>query len=231
MFRFVYLLFSVLLCSIVAPVAAQNSIDDTQVYGLEPILHNGEVYNYFPGVGVKGHQYFEQKDFIEGTISVRGTTYENVFLNYDILNQQVILKYLDPQGSNRLLAVSKAWLEKFSIGEEQFSVILKFDGQKIIVQTLNEGSIQLHIQWTKKLVADISFVSEYYTFDKKHQTLYISYNNTLQEYKNTKTILALLNPSAQEKVKKYMRLKKIKNRSNSMEQLNELLVYCNQLGL
>jgi hypothetical protein len=195
MFRLFYFSVAILISMNAIPISAQNVPDDNEIYGLNPILFNGKVYNYFPGVGVKGHQYFEQKDFVEGCISIRGTKYEKVLLNYDILNQQVVLQYGDQRGSNRLLSLSKAWLEKFTIADEEFSLIQTSENQseKLIVQTLNHGQLQLHSHWTKKLVADISFVSNNYLFDKKKQTLYLSYKNVLREYKSVKDILSLPN--------------------------------------
>jgi len=231
MYRFCYFFLSLLVFFFYTPILAQNILEDTPIYGLNPILYNGQVYNYFPSAGVKGHQYFEQKDFIEGRISIRGTYYEKVLLNYDILNQQLILKYKDPQGSNRLLMVSKAWMEKFSIADKEFSLIQAAENQKLIVQTLNSGQIQLHLNWTKKLSADISFVSESYTFDKKKQTLYLTYKNNLKEYKSTKDILSFLDVEDQTKVKLFIKQNKFKTKTKAQDQLIKLLNYCNQLEL
>ena len=231
MSRKFYFILSVFVFYIFLPATAQDLKSDISIYGLDPIVYNGKVYNYFPGVGVKGHQYFEQKDFNEGCISIRGAKYENVLINYDILNQDVILKYSDPQGSNRLISVSKAWLKQFSVSNEQFSILDTPEGEKLIVQTLNQGSIQLHIHWTKKLIAVITFIEENYVFDKKNSILFLSYKDNLQEFKSTKDILALLDKDAQQKVKKYLKVNKIKARTNSQDQLIKLLNYCNQLDL
>lgn len=218
-----------LFCLFTSLSIAQNTIDDTEIYGLNPIVYNGEVYNYFPGVGVGGHQYYDQKEFTLGCISIRGTKYENLFLNYDILNQELILKYADQQGANRLLKVSKAWLQKFKIGEEEFSIIVTPENQKLIVQIVNEGPFQLYIYWSKKLVADINFVSERYVFDKRQRTLYLAYKNKLIEYKTTKTIIDILPKPLQEKAKNYMKSNKIRSRTDSLDQIGELIAYCNKL--
>lgn len=231
MLRILFIFFNVYFYVLLSPLSAQEIIDDKAIYGLNPIIHNGQVYNYFPRADVKGHQYFEQNIYVESCISIRGTKYENVLLNYDILNQEVILKYVDPQGSNRLLTVSKAWLKKFNISNEQFLLIDTPKGEKLIVQTLNQGKIQLHKHWTKKLIAVISFVEEHYIFEKRKSTLFISYKNNLQEFKSTKDILALLDDETQQKVKIYLKENKIKARAHSLDQLIGLLNYCNQLDL
>lgn len=231
MFRFSLIFFSLLFYLVGAPLQAQNTVDDIPIYGLNPILYNGQVYTYFPGVGVKGHQYFEQVDFVSGSITIRGIKYENVLLNYDILNQEVVLKYTDIQGSNRLFMVSKAWLEKFSIGTEEFSILDASEAQNMIVQTLNKGAMQLHLYWTKRLIVDISYISKNYVFEKRKQTLFLVYKNNLQEFKSTKDILSLLPQEAHKNVVNYLRKNKIKARTNSLDQLIGLLNYCNQLDL
>mgnify|MGYP000954703277 CR=1 FL=1 len=231
MFRLFYFLSCLFFYSSFSSVVAQNQNNDYQVYGLNPTLYNGKVYNYFPGIGVKGHQYFQTKEFEKGSLSIRSHIYKNVDLNYDILNQEVILKYTDPQGSFRLLTVSKAWLSKFTIGEEEFLFINSPDSSEFIVQKLNSGHLQMYIHWTKRLIANISFVSEHYVFEEKKQTLYLSYNNLFLEYKNAKTILDVLAPSNQEKVKLYMKKQKIKSRTTSVQEIKLLLDFCNQLIL
>ncbi|MCD6179499.1 MAG: hypothetical protein J7K39_06310 [Bacteroidales bacterium] len=227
--RVLYYFLSLFFYVLVIPVSAQELSDDTPIYGLNPILHNGKVYSYFPGDQVKGHQYFKQKAFSKGCVSIRGIKYENILLNYDILNQEVVLQYTDPQGSNRLLAVSKAWLEKFSISNEQFSLINTPDGHKLIVQTLNQGKIQLHNHWTTRIIAEISFVAEHYTFEKKRNTLFISYENKLKKFNSTKDILNLFNNENKLKIKRYLKQNKLKARRNSLNQLIGLINYCNQL--
>jgi hypothetical protein len=209
---------------------AQNYDSENQIYGLNPILYNGKVYDYFLGPNVKGNQYFNNSDFLKGCITLREQKFEDVLLNYDILNQELILKYTDNQESQRLLIVSKAWLGEFSLGNEHFIVFTKPDGEKMIVQEINQGKIRLLRLWTKKLTADLSFGSESYVITKRNQKLYLTYNKVFAEYSKIKDLLVLLNMEKQKKVKNYLRQNKIKARTSDITELSGLFDYCNQIN-
>lgn len=209
---------------------AQNYDSKNQVYGLNPILYNGKVYDYFPGSNVKGNQYYNNSDFVKGCINLRGQKFEDVLLNYDILNQELILKYTDNQESQRLIIVSKAWLTEFSLGNEHFTLFAKPDGEKMIVQELNQGKIRLLRLWTKKLTADLSFGYESYVFTKKYQKLYLTSNKVFVEYSKVKDLLGLLNMEKQKKIKNYLKQNKIKARTSDITELSGLFDYCNQLN-
>ena len=207
---------------------SQNVFERKQMYGPDPMLINGKVYNYFPGTGVKGHQYLNQKEFQRGYLVIHATEYKDVLLNYDLLNQEIILQYTDLQGSNRLLIVSKAWLEEINIAGETFSLRRTPDNQQLIVQTLNQGQIQLHVHWTKRLIADINLVSKQYVFESKKQIFFLTTKDTFQEYTSTKDLLQLFSDQEKEIVKRFMKQHKMKPKTNSILQLTELLDFCNQ---
>lgn len=231
MLRFFYIFITLLFYLPTSPVQAQNKLTDQSVYGLDQILYNGKVYNYFPGPGVKGHQYLIDKEFISGSVTIRGKKYENLQLNYDILNQDLILKYTDLQGANRLLIVSMAWLKQFSLGSDVFSIIQLPDGKDFIVQELNQGKMKLYRHWTKRLIAKISSVSENYIFEEKKSSLFLSYNNKLQVFKSTNELLSFLDKEDEILLKNYLKQHKIKIKTASDKDLNELLNYCNTLKL
>lgn len=226
--RFSFYVFIFFVFFIQSNLQSQNVSERKQMYGPDPMLINGKVYNYFPGSGVKGHQYLNQKEFQLGSLVIRGTEYKDVLLNYDLLNQEIILQYTDLQGSNRLLIVSKAWLEEINIEGETFSLRKTPDNRQLIAQTLNQGQIQLHVHWTKRLIADINLVSKQYVFESKKQNFFLTTKDTFQEYTSTKDLLQLFSDQDKEIVKQFMKQHKMKPKTNSILQLTELLDFCNQ---
>src|SRR5512145_1757956 len=96
-----------------AQMAASN-LDE--VYGLDPVLYNGKKYTYFLPSGTGGHQYLFSPDYFVGSVTIKGQTFEGITLNYDICNQQLLLQYAIEAGSLRIIEVSKAWLESFTLG-------------------------------------------------------------------------------------------------------------------
>lgn len=228
MFRIFNMILALLFGALSLQSFAQSKPADISVYGLNPLLHNGKVYNYFPGANVKGHPYFSQKEYVVSSVKIRNQLFENVLLNYDILNQSIILKYTDAQGSNRLIALSDAWLSEFKIGEDQFYVLKNNNKETITVQTLCDGNAKLHIQWHKRLVADISFISEHYMFEAKRHTIFFESDRSFHEVKSIKDILKNLSPEKQISAKQFARQNKIKLGSTKTEDLVKAVNFLNQ---
>ena len=108
-------LFLLLLLTAVSSInafAQASSVNHDPVYGFDHLLYNGKVYSFYPLPGTGGTQYlFDTFDSL-GSITVRGVTYTNISLNYDIYNQLLILKYKNAFGSQSMIEISYAWLEK-----------------------------------------------------------------------------------------------------------------------
>jgi hypothetical protein len=64
---------------------------------LSPHLYNGPRYHIYDSRS-KDHQFFEQEDWREGAISYDGQLFESIPMLYDIVKDQVVIKYLERSG-------------------------------------------------------------------------------------------------------------------------------------
>ncbi len=112
-----------------------------KVYGLDPTLYNGKKYTYFLPASTGSHQYLFSPDYVSGSVTINGKTYEGILLNYDIYNQQLLLKFADETGAMNILEVSGAWLESFLIGTTGFEYLDIGKGPRIY-QVLGSGPVR-----------------------------------------------------------------------------------------
>ena len=73
--------------------------------GLDDFLYNGKVYAYYPPYNVLGNQFIASEEFTIGTLWIKGEPYANVLLNYDILNQHLLLSFNTILGAKQVIVL------------------------------------------------------------------------------------------------------------------------------
>jgi hypothetical protein len=217
----------VLLLFIVSGVAAQQtSIITDQVYGSDPLLINGKYYTFFPPLNTGGNQFFADPQFEIGSATIRGVTFTDLILNYDIYNQQLLLKYKNNIGAENLIIVSDAWLEKFNLKGIHFEVISIQDTLKQIFQVLGTGANRILFYWKKDLKLDSFYGAKNYTFSLAGKEMNLLAGN---QYWNNKSFYSLFDLEKRMAVKEYLRKRKINVRKAIDQTMTELINYCNSL--
>jgi hypothetical protein len=154
----------ILLFTVSGVAAQQTSISTDEVYGSDPLLYNGKYYTFFPPLNTGGNQFLTDRQFEVGSVTIRGVTYTDLLLNYDIYNQQLILKYKNRTGATNLIIVSDAWLESFSFGGISFEMISTPDTLKRIFQVLGTGPNRILYYWKKNLSLDSFYGAKNHIF-------------------------------------------------------------------
>ena len=204
------------------------SQDVDSIYGLNPILYNGQLYTYYVPSSVSGNQYLHNKDFHAGIVNIKNTQFDNVLLNYDIYNQEVVLLF---ELKQRLLVIKllKDKINNFLIGNEYFELIQDDQSDYIIYQVIGDGNYKILYRWQKWLKLSTDKESGGYLFTKPIKTTYLKINNEIFKYRNNRTFLSLMEDSKKQQVKKYLKQNKINVRRASDNELSELIKLCNSL--
>jgi len=198
------------------------------IYGLDPILYNGKLYNYYPQKKIIGNQYLTDEKYLRGEIIIREKKFSNLSLNYDIFNQELILKYNNSFNFVNSLIVSKAWLQEFTIGSSRFKLLILNNFPERIYQVIGNDSIQIYYFIKKDLKLDnVSGQSSYEFILQK--LLYIYENNRLIPYTNNKSFIHFFDIKNRLMIKKYLRKHKIKVKKASDQVMEQLINYCNDI--
>ena len=203
---------------------SQENIDT--IYGLNPIIYNGQKYSYAVPTTVKGNQYLVDQNFIYGLVNLNRETFDDLQLNYDIYNQEILLKF---ELNHRTIVIKlfKERIKEFTLDDKSFELIAGHDSINIIYQVFGKGKYKILQHWQKKLnLSNVSGTSNY-VFSKPLKSMYLQVDNQKIKYKNNKTFLSLINASNKTEVKNYLKQNKIKVKKASNQQLNELINFCN----
>ena len=215
---------------IISGIAAQqpgNGIDE--IYGSDPLLYNGKYYTFYPPLNTGGTQYLVDRQFESGSVTLRGVTYPDLRLNYDIYNQQLILNYSSNTGANNLIIISDAWLEKFSFKGMNFELIQTQDTLKQIFQVIGSGSYQILYSWRKELDLDNFYGAKNHVFTPPRKEMNIITDNKILRFRNNKSFCILFDPEKKISVQGYLRRNGIKVRKADDKKMAELMDYCNNL--
>jgi hypothetical protein len=225
------IVFFILLLANPSVVAAQQSgIITDQIYGSDPLLINGKYYTFFPPLNTGGNQFFADPQFETGSVTIRGLTYADLLLNYDIYNQQLILKYKNITGAASLIILSDAWLEKFSIKGIDFEMIPIQDTVKRIFQVLGTGANRILYYWKKDLELDSFHGARNHIFSDARKEMNILTGNQIVKYWNNKSFYSIFVIEKSLAVKEYLHRRKINVKRAIDQTMTELIYYCNSLN-
>jgi hypothetical protein len=222
-------LFFLLLLTASGVTAQKSPADFNDIYGSDPLLYNGRFYTFYPPLSTTGNQYLFELQFESGSVILRGTSYPDLLLNYDVYNQQLILKYKINTGAIYHIIVSDAWLESFSFRGMNFKLISTQDTTKKIFQVLGSGPKYIFYFWKKELNLDsfIGTINHGFSAAKKEKNLFDK--NKILKYRNNKSFCSLFEPEKKDAVKEFLRKHSINVKKASDQSMVQLINYCNTL--
>ena len=224
----IFLILAIALGSVKAFAQASENNPD-QVYGYDPLLYNGMVYYYYAVPGTGGTQYLFDTFDTQGSVTVRGVTYTNRALNFDIYNQKLILKYQNIVGSTNLIEISFAWLENFEIGGRHFELVASADTTKEIYQVIGSGPAKVMYYQSKKLLIQSFIESTSHAYSQVQRVMYVFNGHEKIRYKNNRSFVAAFIPAQHDMIKKYLRKHNLIVQKAKDSEMTELINYCNTL--
>lgn len=209
-------------------ISQDNSLEMDRVYGLDPLLYNGEKYTYFLPPGTGGNQFLFSPDYFVGKVIIKGKSFEGITLNYDLYNQQLLLRYADETGAFNIIEISKVWLENFRLGDKVFQYLTFDDGPRFY-QVLGNGPLFILLYWQKDLKLDASYGSTHFTFTPSLKSQYVLSGGKLLPFKNKRSLLALFDPVQKVEIRDYMQRNKIKLKKALDQDLTKLIIFIGNL--
>ena len=219
-------------CIIQVPLKAQQDTDSPQhyselvywAYGQDQELVNGlQYYNRHPRS--LGHPYLLEGWVHQGSVSIRGKLYSNIWIKYDIHAQQVEVEYRTMGGADNQVILVSDRVDDFTIGNYFFKK-LKLEeeldeelDEKQFYQILGKERLIWYIRWEKKLVplvGDPTFIEEF-TSPKRNYLLEL--DGSIHPFSNKKSFVKLFPESIQKDIKRLIKSNQIQIRTASTEQL------------
>ncbi|TFH28171.1 MAG: hypothetical protein E4H10_01340 [Bacteroidia bacterium] len=199
-----------------------------RAYGQDQELVNGmQYYNHHPRS--LGNPYLLEGFVHQGSVSIRGVIYNNVWLKYDIYAQQVEVEYRTLNGADNQVVLVGVRVDEFRIGEHLFRN-LSFNGEpELFYQVIGSGRMICYISWEKKLiprVSDSRFTEEYTAPKRKYL---LELDGEISEFLSKKDFVKLFPEDNRKKMKKLVRQNSMQFRIASPAQLNLFLIAASNL--
>jgi len=193
-------------------------------YGQDQELVNGlQYYNGHPRS--LGHPYLLEGWVHQGSVSIRGKLYSEIWIKYDIHAQQVEVEYQTMGGADNQVILVSDRVDGFTIGPYSFKRLKleveqddELDDEQFY-QILGKERLIWYIRWEKNLVplvGDPRFIEEF-TSPKRNYLLEL--DGSIHPFSNKLSFVKLFPESIQKDIKRLIKSNQLQIRSASSEQL------------
>ncbi len=200
------------------------------LYGTDDILVNGRVYipKHYRSIG---HPYFENDNWMRGALFIKGRTYSELLVKYDIELDKIILNTNIKNGTATVIELNSEAIDSLYVDNHFFvnSEILKSPIlDKNFYEKIRGDKYSLFIGYKKKFKFNPTDFSSYGRFEEFRPFMYISCNGQYSKVSSKRAFLNYFKPHKKE-IRKFMRKKKIKLLKADLRELDELMEFCNML--
>ena len=161
-------------------------------------------------------------------MTLKGKCYQDINLNYDIFNQQLLLKFEDETGVLNIIEVSKAWLTSFRRGNLNFE-FLNLEQEPRFYQVLGEGPVRILYYWRKNLNLNDAVGSSNFIFTHAIRDSYVLMDGQLKPFRTNRSLIRLFDPGHRPEIKSYLRKNKIKVKETSDQAMAEMITFISNL--
>ena len=192
------------------------------------LLFNGRIWRNLYS-RVRGDQFLFSPDFLPGTVTINGKTFEGCSLRYDICNDQLLTR----AGKNIIIQLNKEMVSSFSIDYN----LKTFKFRKIGSDTISgpggyglvlySGKNSLFIKY-RKLVMMLAIDNKYDEFEQS-QRLWLEKDGRFFQISKIKDITGLyINYKLQ--INNFIKTQKLKVSRKKPESFIPLVEFCDKLG-
>lgn len=204
----------------------------TELFGLNQELYSGSLYTYRLNRKTNGDQFFNSPEFKKGYVVLNGKKYDDILLNFDIVNEFPLLQFTQKNGFTASLVLPVEQIEEFSLGNQRFRVFASAgDSVKKIYQAIGTDRMQVFYHWKKRLKA--GSISDSYQIEIIYEPTkrYLLLDGKLLSYSGKSSFIKLFPRDERPKIKAFMKESGIKNMKEPETKLLTLIDYCNTLIL
>ena len=227
-----FFILAALPCTLTAQQPGDNIIADlneliAESYGPDQHLINGIEYVNLH-IRSDGHKFLDEDTYYNGRVVIDKKVYNDVFLKYDIYNQQVLLLVQHPSGGHKQIILNNLRIDKFEINGRTFHKYSFPAIGTLFYQVIGTNEMACFYHFRKDEIPkpiDQYTLSEF-TDEKKKSSLY--WQSELHAFKGNRSFVRIF-PDHQSQIKAFIRKNKFRIRKLNDSQMLRLVSYCNYL--
>ncbi len=196
----------------------------TESYGPDQHLINGIEYVNLH-LWYTGHKFLDEDKFYEGRVVIDNKAYNDVFLKYDIYNQQVLLATRHQSGGYKPIILNTLRIDEFEINGRIFRKYTFPGAGTLFYQVITEGEMTCLYHFKKGEVErplDIYNVSGFTDQVKKS---YLYWQSELHDFKGSRSFTRIF-PDHQSQIRSFIHQNRWRVRKLDDSQMRLLISYC-----
>ena len=189
---------------------------DYQIYDSFIAYENANIFNgleyvdQYRSLKVDNHKFYESSDFFKGLIVYNIQPYFNVKMKYDLLNDLVILEFVNKKVAN--LSLSSSMVNQFVINEDRFvrlpeiEILKSFYENGFFQEAYKRKGFALYVKHKKIKIEKLTNKKVYYAFRKK-EVYVLFYKNKYYRINSKKDIIEAI-PGRETEISNYYKSNK-----------------------
>ncbi len=224
-------LLRVVLLSALVPGFAQDSglrkqelgLYMDRTYGPDQALINGlQFYNRY--LGCSGHPYLQDDRFRNGSVTIRGREYAGLKLKYDLVEQELVVRYQDEAGRNNLVVTVPDHVEAFQLERVVFRRMELEDGASRFYQLIRTGQFDCYVYWAKKRVRINGNTRYHEKCTEASRNFLISVDGSIFRFSNRRGFLHSFPRDARKELRKMFRFRNVRLGKGNPEEIVEWMM-------
>jgi len=207
-------------------------IEVTQkAYGPDDLLKNGRIFiPEHPGAA--GNPYFQDYKRTVGRVVIRGKVFDQTEFIYNIELDRVIVQFKEKEQGSLAILLNQDFVDAFYIGEHHFINLNQLhlqNNETGYAELIYNSGITFIIRYKKTFLNQYSQSNRFGKYSKPMSVKYILSGSQLVKLTDRRSFLSNFEPFRNQ-ILNYFRLKHIRYRSASTNELYQLLKFCDELS-
>lgn len=178
---------------------------------------------------IKGHEFLGSNEFVSGSLVLNNKTYADVSIKYDIVNQNIVLRYTTSLQGLNYIVLHSSFITEFELDNKHFEKLYfpKTDTQ--FFQIVTNNSIKCLYFWNKTLEINPQSVQNYFEYSDQSKKTYLVIDNELKHYSGKISFINLFPKDLHKPIKKYINSHRIEIKNAPDESIIKLIEFCEGL--
>jgi hypothetical protein len=199
--------------------------DFDKSYGLDVLLNNGR--KYFPECNpVTGYPFWKSEDSYFADVTIKGKTFSNEKIKYNSYKQEFVLFFTNLNGQHGQIILNSEAIDSIRIGNVLLIPNRLPDIKQKFIQEIYKGKLILYIGWYKELQFNRTGVNVGYIYSKDNQVNYLVYNGVVHRFSGRSSFLHIFSGYKRALIRKYLTSNHIRFKRLDVNELKQLLIYC-----
>lgn len=197
-----------------------------QSLGEQSGIYRGTEYTGYPFRLKSGHQFFESEDISYGSVFYDGILYENVPMRFDIIKDQLVVRYVDQVSG---ISLHNEKIDFFSLHNHHF-IHIKEDNLNPpaipagFYDRVYDGGIQVLVSRSKGTLKEVSVEGNFITVLKQKNNVFLKKDGLYYPVERLGSVIKVLS-NKQKEIQEFLKKSNVKFRKNPENAIIRMVRY------